>query len=91
MEQVSSFTQSVIGTLALLIVLFALGACGPRVVSGNEHSVTIEKGAWSTRSTTESYAQTHCEHYGKRPSYAGGENIRGSLHYIYWYNCVAGG
>ena len=90
MEQIGSLTKSIIGTLAIVIMLFALGACGPRVVSGDENAVVIENGPWYPRMTGESSAQSHCERYGKRASYAGGQNELGTLQYTYRFDCVAG-
>ena len=88
MEQPGSFTKSSIGILALVTMLFALGACGSRVVSENASSVTIKNGPWSPLIKAESSAQSYCESYGKRPSYAGGHVEPGTLWYIRRFNCV---
>jgi hypothetical protein len=85
MEQPGSFTKSSVGILALVTILFALGACGPRVVSGNASSVTIKNGPLIK---AESSAQSYCESYSKRPSYAGGHVEPGTLWYIRRFNCT---
>ena len=89
MEQVGSFTRTIIGILALMTMLFALGACGPRVVSGNENAVFIEAGPLSTVSDVESSAQSYCERYGKRASVKGGtRSAPDSLEETYRFDCV---
>ena len=89
MKGTQSFTQLIAAPAALLMLLFALGACGPRIVSGNENAVVIENGPWAPLSDVGSYAQSHCEAYEKRPSYVGGKVIRGTLTSSYRYDCVA--
>jgi len=89
MEQVGSFTRTIIGILALLTMLFALGACGPRVVSGDENAVFIEAGPLSTVSDVEISAQSYCERYGKRASIEGGtQSAPDSLEETYRFDCV---
>ena len=88
MEQARSFTKSMIGMLALVTMLFALGACGPRVVSGNASSVTIKNGPGYPLITTDSTAESYCERYGKSPSYVGGHVVRGTLWHIHRFHCV---
>lgn len=87
MEQVRSFTKYVVGILPLVIILLLLGACGSRVVSGNENAVIIESGPWYPLIKAESMAESYCEHYDRRPSYQGGHVERGTLWYIYYFNC----
>ena len=88
MEQVGSFTKVTTGIFALVIMLFALGACGPRVVSGDEHAVVIKNGPWYPLIKAERSAQDYCERYDKRPSYEGGHVEGGTLWYIYRFNCI---
>lgn len=88
MEQVGWFAKFVIGTFVLVIMPFALGACGPRVVSENENAVVVKNGPWFPYIKAESSAQSYCEQYGKRPSYEGGHVERGTLWYIYRFDCV---
>jgi hypothetical protein len=88
MEQVGSITRFVVAMLTLVTILFALGACGPRVVSGNENTVVIKNGPWYPLIKAESSAQSYCEHYDKRPSYEGGHVELGTLWYIYYFDCV---
>ena len=89
MDRIQSQTRCLAGIGAVAILLFALGACGPRVVSGNENAVVIENGPWAPISDIKSYAQNHCETHGKRPTYVGGKVIRGTLNSSYYYHCVA--
>ncbi len=88
MEQPGSFTKSSIGILALVTMLFALGACGSRVVSENASSVTIKIGPGYPLITTDSTAESYCESYGKSPSYVGGHVVRGTLWHIHRFHCV---
>jgi hypothetical protein len=89
MEQVGSFARFIIGIPALVIMLFALGACGPRAVSGDENAVFIEAGPLSTISDVESSAQSYCERYGKRASVEGGAQLDpDSLQETYRFDCV---
>jgi hypothetical protein len=89
MEQVGSFARSIIGLLAPVIMLLALGACGPRAVSGDENAVFIEAGPLSTISDVEGVAQSYCERYGKRASIEGGaQSAPESLKETYRFDCV---
>ena len=88
MERIGWFAKSVIGTFVLVIVPFALGACGPRVVSGNENAVVVKNGPWYPLIKAETSAKSYCENYSKLASYEGGYVKRGTLWYIYHFDCV---
>jgi hypothetical protein len=89
MEQVGSFARSIIGILAPMIMLFALGACGPQAVSGDENTVFIKAGPLSTIGDVESSAQSYCARYGKSASIEGGaQSAPDSLQETYRFDCV---
>ena len=54
---------------AALLLLAALAACGPRVVAGDERTVTIETGPMGD---VEAFAQDYCGKFGKRAVAEGG-------------------
>ena len=88
MEEVGSFKRFTIGILAVVVMLFALSACGPRVASGDENAVFIEAGPFTTFSDAEISAQSYCESYGKRASVEGGLLDPGTLQETYRFECV---
>ena len=88
MKQAHYFTKLIVGFCALVTLSFALGACGPRVVSGNEQSLVVKNGPWYPWSKAETTAASHCETHGKQPSYEGGYVERGTLWYVYHFDCV---
>jgi len=90
MRQLAWLNKIVVGASVLVALPLALGACGPRVISENEDAVVVKSGPWYPAITAESSAQSYCEHRGKRPSYEGGHVERGSLWYIYYFDCVGG-
>ena len=90
MKQPGWFAKLITGTFVLVIMPFALGACGPRVVAENENALVVKNGPWYPVSKAESKAQAHCERHGKRPSYEGGHVERGTLWYVYYFDCVGG-
>lgn len=87
-EQARSVTKPMIGVLALGTILFALSACGPRVVSGNASNVSVASGPWHPLLKADSTAESHCEDYGRSASYEGGRVVRGTMWHIHRYHCV---
>ena len=88
MDEVGPFTRFTIEIPALVVMLFALSACGPRVASGDENAVLIEAGPFTTFSDAEISAQSYCESYGKRASVEGGVLDPGTLQETYRFDCV---
>ena len=72
----------------LLLVVFALGACGggPEVIGGGENTVSIRAGPLANVS---GFAERYCQDYGKRAVALGDKPLGPSTtKRLYAYNCV---
>jgi hypothetical protein len=73
----------------LMALLFALSACGPQVVAGNERTVTVKAGPIGN---IDRFAENYCRGYGKRAvALGGGRASPNSVEGFYSYDCVAAG
>ena len=72
---------------AAAVILFGLGACGPRVTSGDENSVLIEAGPFTSVSETQSFAQEYCAQFGKQASVQGSNPDPATLQDTYRFEC----
>ena len=76
-----------VGIPAFAVVLLALSACGPRVTSGDEDSVLIKSGPFTSFSDTQSFAQEYCAQFGKSASVQGSNPDPATLQDTYRFDC----
>ena len=87
MNALGLLTRSLGGRAAIAVVLFGLSACGPQVTSGDENSVLIKSGPFTSISDTQSFADEYCAQYGKRASVQGSNPDPATLQDTYRFNC----
>ena len=80
-------TRRLVGIPTLAAVLLALSACGPRVTSGDEDSVLIKSGPFTSLSETQSFAQEYCAQFGKSASVQGSNPDPATLQDTYRFDC----
>ena len=76
------------GVVLTAVVAFALGACGPRVTSGDENSVLIESGPFTSFDDTQEFARNYCAQFGKQADVQGSDPNPNTLQDTYRFKCV---
>ena len=87
MKVLGLVARRLVGIPAFAVVLLALSACGPRVTSGDENTVLITSGPFTSLSDTQSFAQEYCAQFGKSASVQGSSPDPATLQDTYRFNC----
>lgn len=89
MIALSSLMRVSIGTIAFSVILLDLSACGPKVTFGDENSVLVKAGPFTSFSDAKDSAQKYCSQYGKHADVEGSDPNPDKLQDTYRFNCVA--
>jgi len=87
MKAFGSLARGLVGLGAAAVIAFGLNACGPRVTDGDENSVLIESGPFTSLSETQRLAQEHCAKFGKSADVEGSNQNPATLQDTYRFDC----